>query len=95
MNTQVLVVAAVIAALLMGCGQTISPGKESNASKVLSAAPLMPLSEPFYKDSDYILDATATVKTETVEASVASLASSVKLDPTKTYKVEIKIFESK
>lgn len=93
MKSEIVLVAAVIAALSVGCGKAVSQEKEYGPSKVVSAAPLAPPSEPFYKDPDYILD--ATVKTESVEASVASLASSVKLDPSKTYRVEIKIFESK
>jgi hypothetical protein len=93
MNSQIATVAVVIAVLSVGCGKAVSQEKEYSKPKVISAAPIALPSEPFYKDPDYILD--ATVKTESVEASVASLASSVKLGPGKTYRVEIKIFESK
>lgn len=75
MKLRTVLVAAVLAAVAVGCGKADSQEKEHGTSKVVGAAPLAPPSEPFYKDPDYILD--ATVKMESVEASVASLASSV------------------
>lgn len=93
MNFKLLLVIAWVSALMAGCGKAAPQDKGAASLEAVSTVPLASSSEPYYDDPEYILDATVT--TQSVEASVKGLTSSVKLDPSKTYKVEVKIYESK
>lgn len=93
MSLKLLSIIASVLALLAGCSKPTTQDRALLTSKTLSVPPLTSSTEPFYKDPEYILDATVT--TSSVETSVQNLAASVKLDPSKTYKVEIRIYPAK